>query len=71
MFKITEVANLNEEEMKSYETSLKDKRDWKNAIDTALLEQKLQLAKRMKNEKIDMESISRVTGLSIEEISKL
>lgn len=48
VFTIAEVSNLNEEEtvrpggepraMKTYEASLKDKRDWKNALDTALEE---------------------------------
>jgi predicted transposase/invertase (TIGR01784 family) len=36
VFELAEVANLNEEEMNLYESSLKDKRDWKNAIDTAI-----------------------------------
>ncbi len=53
VFEIAEVANLNAEEMNLYESSLKDKRDWKNAIDTATdearkkgLEEGLQEGKR-------------------------
>lgn len=36
VFDIAEVSKLNNEEMKTYEASLKYKRDWKNALDTAL-----------------------------------
>jgi predicted transposase/invertase (TIGR01784 family) len=36
--KVAEVSNLNKEDMNAYEASLKDKRDWKNALDTAIEE---------------------------------
>lgn len=35
VFNIAEVSKLNEDEMRTYEASLKHKRDWKNALDTA------------------------------------
>jgi predicted transposase/invertase (TIGR01784 family) len=71
VFEIAEVANLNEEEMRTYEASLKDKRDWKNALDTALFEQKIEMVKQMNTENISLETISRVAQLSIEEIKKI
>jgi len=38
VFDIAEVSKLSEEDMKTYEASLKYKRDWKNALDTILEE---------------------------------
>lgn len=61
--------------MKTYEASLKDKKDWKNAIDTAVEEgrktEKMAIARQMKAEKIPIDSIARITGLSVKEIEKL
>ena len=99
LFNTAEVANLNEEEMKTYEASLKEKRDWKNAMDYAMAEaetkgmekgiekgmvkgmvkgmekgikkERLVIAKNMKKENIAVEVISRLTGLSIEDINNL
>jgi predicted transposase/invertase (TIGR01784 family) len=83
VFDIAEVSNLNEEEMRTYEASLKDKRDWKNAMDTAMAEareegmekgrkaEKEEMAKQMKKENFAIDIISRLTGLSIEEINRL
>ncbi|MEM9833942.1 MAG: Rpn family recombination-promoting nuclease/putative transposase [Bacteroidota bacterium] len=38
VFNIAEVANLNEEDMKTYEASLKQRRDWQNAVEYATQE---------------------------------
>jgi len=87
VFKIAEVSNLNEEDMKTYEASLKYKRDWKNALDTAIAEGKekgikegikegkkkrnIEIAKSLKQAGVDINIISKTTGLSITEIKKL
>lgn len=98
-FRIAEVANLNEEEMKTYDQSLKDRRDWQNVLDYAIGEarekgmkrgrqegrqegrlegreegrkfEKLAIAKQMKEENYPVAAISRITGLSPEEIENL
>lgn len=83
VFDIAEVSNLNEEEMKTYEASLKDKRDWKNAIDTAMEEgvklgeqkerkrKSIEIAKNLKQAGVDFEIIAKSTGLSTSEIEEL
>lgn len=119
IFNIAEIANLNQEDMNAYEQSLKQKRDWKNAMDTAIEEAiekglekgiekgiergiergiekgmetglkkgmkmgreqgieegikkgKLAVARQMKLENLPLDTISRITGLPIEEIEKL
>jgi predicted transposase/invertase (TIGR01784 family) len=95
VFTIAEVSNLNEEDMRTYDASLKYKRDWENALDYAVEEArnlaikqgieegmkkgmekgielgKEQDAREMKKENMAIDAISRITGLSIEEIEKL
>jgi len=87
LFTIAEVSNLNEEEMKTYEASLKDKRDWKNALDTATAEgmekgmekdiekgmekERIEVVKRLKQLGVDEVIISQATQLSVEEIRKI
>lgn len=84
---IAEISNLNEEDMKAYEASLKDKRDWKNAVDYVAEEAKKEgiiegkkegrkagieeVARQLKKVKMPAESIAQVTGLSVCEIQKL
>ncbi|MFW5760204.1 MAG: hypothetical protein ACOCXH_04395 [Cyclobacteriaceae bacterium] len=65
--------------MKTYEANLKEKRDWQNAFSYAIEEAKskgmekerLIIAKNMKKEGIAQKVISKLTGLSVEEINKL
>jgi predicted transposase/invertase (TIGR01784 family) len=103
LFAIAELSNLNETEMNAYEASLKDKRDWRNAMEYAMTKarkegieegigkgiekgikkgiekgiekgrkaEKEEMAKQMKNENFAIDIISRLTGLSIEEINRL
>jgi predicted transposase/invertase (TIGR01784 family) len=85
--KIAEVSNLNKEEMNAYEASLKEKRDWHSAMDTAIqealekgkeewmekgIEKGIErTARQMKKEGFSNETIAKITGLSIEEINRL
>jgi predicted transposase/invertase (TIGR01784 family) len=83
VLKIAEVSNLNKEEMNAYEASLKDKRDWKSALDTAIdealekgIEQGIEkgvekTARQMKKEGFTEEIIAKITGLSPDDIEKL
>lgn len=58
VFEVAEVSNLNEEEMKIYEASLKDKRDWKNVIDTAK-EEGIKLGELNERKRKDLEIAER------------
>lgn len=79
LFYVAEVANLNEEDMKTYQASLKEKWDWQSSIETAMKEgikkgiekEKREVAKKLKKENMPVEKIAEVTGLSIDEIRKL
>jgi len=71
LFSEAEVAQLNSEDMKAYEESLKTYRDNYNVIETAKNDTKIEIAKEMKKDKQSVESIMKYTGLSREEIAKL
>ena len=70
-----EIANYNKAE---YENSLKVYRDLQNTLDTAFddgksegkLEGIQEIARKMKQEGIEFSMISKVTGLSLDEIEK-
>ena len=76
LFDEAEIAKYSDEE---YENSLKGYRDLKNTIDTAFdegkfegkVEGKIETAIELKKMKFPVKKISKVTGLSIEEIEKL
>ena len=78
-FEAAEIARFSPEEREAYEDSLKYYRDLKNVVDTARDEGKeegreernMEIAKTMKAEGFSSEQISRLTGLSMEEIEKL
>jgi predicted transposase/invertase (TIGR01784 family) len=74
-FEKAEIAKYSQSELNNYENSLKSYRDLKGVIDTAFddgkLEGKLETAKSLKLLGIEIEVISKSTGLSIEEIKKL
>lgn len=75
LFSEAEVAKLNPEDMKAYEESLKTYRDNYSVIETAKKEGKhegkIEVAKRLKQRGIDIQTIVETTGLAIEEIAKL
>jgi predicted transposase/invertase (TIGR01784 family) len=74
-FEKAEIAKYSQSELDNYENSLKSYRDLKGVIDTAFddgkLEGKLEIAKSLKLLGIEINVISKSTGLSIEEIEKL
>lgn len=76
-------AKYTPEERQDYEDSLKVYRDMKNVLDTAelkglkkgleqgALEEKIKNAKAMKVLGLPLETIAKVTGMSVEDIEKL
>ncbi len=73
-FNKAELAQYSIEERYEYEESLKIYRDLKNTIDTAfedgILEGKLEIARALKSEGMNIDFIIKVTGLSQNEIEK-
>jgi predicted transposase/invertase (TIGR01784 family) len=86
-FKIAEIANFDEKQLAEYEDSLKVYRDLKGVVDTSFeegkiegkiegieegkKEEKLNMAKKSLQEGLSVEMISKITGLSKEEIERL
>lgn len=79
LFETAEIARFTNEQVRSYEDSLKHYRDLKNSLDTAKeegieegkIEGKIEIAKAMKNAGEPIEKIIRFTGLSSKEIQSL
>ena len=78
-FEKAEIARFGQVEIESYEMNLKIYRDYKNTVDTAFdegkmegkLEEKLDVAKKMKAKGLSINDIVDLTGLSINEINAL
>ena len=70
-FEKAELARFDQTELDSYENSLKSYRDLKGVIDTAFDEGKIEVARNLKALGIDIEIISKSTGLTKEEVNKL
>jgi predicted transposase/invertase (TIGR01784 family) len=70
-FEKAELAKYGQAELDSYENSLKIYRDLKGIIDTAFDEGKIEVARNLKALNVDVEIISKSTGLTQEEINKL
>ena len=72
LFDTAEIANFSKQEKYQYEESLKYYRDLKNVIDTgkeeARLEEKYKIAAKALGEGFDVELVSTLTGLSIQEV---
>ena len=73
--KYVEIAKLTPTELKGYEDSLKAYRDIKNSIDTALekgrVEGVMQVAKKLLESGMDVDTVMKMTDLSKSEIEKL
>ncbi|WP_337668555.1 hypothetical protein [Prevotella sp.] len=73
--KYVEIAKFTPTELKGYEDSLKAYRDVKNSIDTALekgrVEGVIQVAKKMLEAGMDVDTVMKMTDLSKSEIEKL
>lgn len=83
LFDTAEIAKLSQTEYRDYEDSLKYYRDLKNSLDTAKeegkmegiiegkMEREIDIAKNMLKKGLEIEMISELTGLPLEEINKL
>ena len=73
--KYVEIAKFTPTEQKEYEDSLKAYRDVKNSIDTALekgrVEGVIQVAKKLLEAGMDVDTVMKMTDLSKNEIEKL
>ena len=77
--KYVEIAKFTPTELKEYEDSLKAYRDVKNSIDTALEKGReegknlktIQIAKKMLESGMDVDTVMKMTDLSKSEIEKL
>ncbi len=78
-FLTLEEANLTREQLEQYQKSLLTYWELKGVVDTAYddgkadgkLEEKLEIARNLKQEGFPIEVIEKVTGLSVEEIKQL
>ena len=75
LFEEAEIAKFTPTELKEYEDSLKAYRDVKNSIDTALekgrVEGVMQVAKKLLESGMDVDTVMKMTDLSKSEIEKL
>ena len=71
LFETAEIAKFTQEESRDYEDSLKYYRDIKNSLDTAKEEERIEIAKKGLKEGYPIEMISKMTGLSEDEIKGL
>jgi predicted transposase/invertase (TIGR01784 family) len=78
-FEKAELARFGAAELDSYEMNLKVYRDYKNTVDTAFddgklegkIEEKIEIAKNAILENLSNEFIAKITGLSPEKIEEL
>ena len=71
LFETAEIARFTPDQVQSYEDSLKYYRDLKNSLDTAKEEGKIEVARKLLRNGIDIEIIIDSTGLTREQIEKL
>lgn len=75
LFETAEIAKFSPEQIRSYEDSLKYYRDLKNSLDTAKeegkIEGKIEVAKGLLIIGVNIDVISKSTGLTVDEIEKL
>ena len=70
-FEKAELAKFGQDDLEKYEMNLKIYRDYKNTVDTAFVDGKTEVARNLKALGVDVEIISKSTGLTIDEIDKL
>jgi predicted transposase/invertase (TIGR01784 family) len=75
VFETAEIARFTQDQVRSYEDSLKYYRDLKNSLDTAReegkIEGKIEVAKNLLSSGVSIDLIVKSTGLSADEIKKL
>ena len=70
-FATAEIAAMSKDDVFQYEASLKAYRDNYSAMKTAIDEAKAEIARNMKKDGVDLQTIAKYTGLSREEIERL
>jgi len=71
VFETAEIAMFDKQERMAYEDSLKNYRDIKNVIDTAIENKAIDMAKKSILKGFSFEDIADISGLSIEEVQKI
>jgi predicted transposase/invertase (TIGR01784 family) len=75
LFETAEIARFTQDQVRSYEDSLKYYRDLKNSLDTARdegkIEGKIEVAKNLLLSGVSIDLITKSTGLSENEIKKI
>ena len=75
LFETAEIAKFTQDEYQDYENSLKYYRDLKNSLDTAKeegrIEGKIEVAKNLLKNEVDIKIIAKSTGLTEKEINEL
>jgi predicted transposase/invertase (TIGR01784 family) len=83
LFEAAEIARFTPEQVRSYEDSLKYYRDMKNSLDTAFEEGRMEgreegerntqieIAKKLLALGMDTNTVSKITGLTLDEISRI
>jgi predicted transposase/invertase (TIGR01784 family) len=71
LFETAEIARFTQDQMRSYEDSLKYYRDLKNSLDTAKEDGKIEVAKNLLKIGVSVDIISKSTGLSETQIKNL
>ncbi len=70
-FEKAELARFNPTDLEAYEMNLKIYRDYKNTIDTAYDEGKIEVAKSARQMGLSIADIIKLTGLTESDINKL
>lgn len=71
LFETAEIARFSQDQIRSYEDSLKYYRDLKNSLDTARDEKAIEIAKNLLNNGVSIDIISNSTGLSDTQIKNI
>jgi predicted transposase/invertase (TIGR01784 family) len=71
LFETAEIARFTQDQIRSYEDSLKYYRDLKNSLDTARDEKAIEIAKNLINNNVAIDIISKSTGLSETQIKSI
>jgi predicted transposase/invertase (TIGR01784 family) len=70
-FGTAELASLSAEQRDRYEQSLIQYRDLKSALETAVEEKQIEIARNMLNDNEPIEKVAKYTGLTVEQIAEL
>jgi hypothetical protein len=71
VFETAEIARFTQDQVRSYEDSLKYYRDLRNSLETAKDEKAIEIARNLMNSVISIDIIIKSTGLTRDQIEKL